>query len=263
MNLLAKILESKRTEIAQKQQLISTDYLKSQAAARAAQPDFREALTSAPIGLIAEIKRKSPSAGDIRAEMDPKNIAEDYAHAGAQALSILVDEAFFGARESDFGSVRKTVELPLLYKEFVVDGWQIWHAASQGASAVLLIAAALNDQELDELLECADRAHLTPLVEVHTAEEMKRIKALNPSCVGINNRDLTTFEVSLETTFRLLESLPEGATVVSESGIRKPEDILKLKAAGVHAVLVGEQLLRQDDVGQAVKELMGGVWESS
>ena len=263
MNLLEKILEYKRAEIAENRERVSLEYLKSFAAIRRDRPDWREALSQAPMGLIAEIKRKSPSAGDIRTDINPANLASLYEEGGAQAISILMDLHFFGGQESDLVTAREQVSLPILYKEFVLSDWQVWHASSLGASAVLLIAAALSDKELAELIACAETAEITPLVEVHTQEEMERVRAVKPPCIGINNRDLTTFEVSLDTTFHLMELVPDDAMVISESGIRSAEDVVKLQQAGVHAVLVGEHLLKQENVTAAVKELMSGVWASS
>jgi indole-3-glycerol phosphate synthase len=265
MNQLEKILRHKRKEVAERKEAISVGFLQSQSSVRAAPRNFIEALRAAPMGmgLIAEIKRKSPSAGRIRRGVRVDHIAEQYQEAGAQALSILADSRFFGGKESDFVEIRDVTDIPVLYKEFVVDSWQVWHAAALGAAAVLLIVAALPGDELASMLDCVRRARLTALVEVHTAEDLARIQGLDVPCVGINNRDLTTFEVSLDTTFRLREAVPDGALVVSESGIRSADDVVRLKTAGVEAVLVGEHLLRQDHPGQAIKELMSGVWTSS
>lgn len=260
MSMLDKILENKRAELEQRIQNVSLEYLKSAASLRRPPPDLVEALSAKPVGLIAELKRKSPSAGDIRPDLGAGNMAEAYAAAGAQALSILMDEKFFGGQESDFVVARDRTNLPILYKEFVLNCWQIWHAASIGASAVLLIAAALDDDELAALLECARSARMTPLVEVHTAEEMTRAKECGATCIGINNRDLTTFETSLDTTFRLAEQAPDNAFLISESGIRKPEEVAKLRDAGIRGVLVGEHLLRQTSVDEAVQTLMETVW---
>lgn len=260
MNLLEKILENKRTELETRMAGTTLEYLKSAASIRKDPPDFAAALRAKPVGLIAELKRKSPSAGEIRPDLGAGNMATTYAAAGAQALSILMDQKFFGGEESDFVVARNQTELPILYKEFVLNCWQIWHAASIGASAVLLIAAALPDKELATLLTCAREARMTPLVEVHSAAEMQRAKACGATCIGINNRDLTTFETTLETTFRLADQAPEDALLISESGIRSADDVVKLKAVGVGGILVGEHLLRQDDVGVAVAELMSGVW---
>ncbi len=262
MSMLEKILESKRAEVTEKQKTISVDLLKSQAAIRPAPPYFRAGMGGGRIALIAEIKRKSPSGGDIRPDLVAAHIAEIYANAGAHAISVLADESRFGGKESDFIHVRDEVDIPILYKEFIVDPWQIWHAAAMGASALLLIVAALDDKTLRELIGTAARARMASLIEVHTEEEMERIQELPAPLIGINNRNLKTLEVDVEKPFRLLDKAPEGATVISESGIKKPEEVLKLQQAGVHGILVGEHLLRQEDVGQAVKDLMGMAWGS-
>jgi len=263
MNLLHKIVENKRAEIDHLKKEISGEYLKSYGSIRSKPTSFTDTLKSAPMGLIAEFKRKSPSAGDIAATKHPAHVAEAYEDAGAQAVSVLMDKTFFGGEESDFIHVRDAVELPILYKEFVIDCWQIWHARSLGASCVLLIAAVLGREGLGELLECVHRAQMEALVEVHTSEEMAIARDLKAECIGINNRDLTTFKVSLETSFRLREEAPAECVLVSESGIRSPDDVLKLHEAGLHAVLVGEHLLRQNRPEEAVRELMSKVWASS
>ena len=257
MNLLSQILAHKRGEIDARAAAQPLDVLRAGAEQRPAPPGFAAALRSAPIGLIAEVKHRSPSAGVIRTPWDPAAIARAYQAGGAHALSVLVDEHFFGGGESAFASVRAAVALPLLYKEFVIDPWQVWHARAIGASAVLLIAAALPDDALAALMrECAS-AGLEVLFEVHDGEEMRRAAALGASLIGVNNRDLRTFRTSLETSYRLRTLAPAGCTFVSESGIRDADDVRALRAAGVHAVLVGEHLLRKPDLAGAVRDLMG------
>lgn len=229
-------------------------------ARKVARPPFESALRSAPMGLIAEIKQRSPSAGTIRSPFEPERIARSYERAGAQAISVLVDERYFGGGESVFRLVRESVALPLLYKEFVVDEWQVWHAAALGASAILLIVTALDSRSLERLLATCAEAKIEALVETHNEEDMARIRGLPVRCVGINNRDLRTLHTSLEVTLRLREQAPEGVTLVSESGIRTPEDVEMLSRAGVHAILVGESLLKQQDVEAAARRLMSRVW---
>jgi len=224
--------------------------------ARQAAPDFIAALKSAPVGLIAEVKRKSPSAGPIREPFDPAAIARAYEAAGAQAISCLMDKTFFGGGEEQWQAVRAATKLPMLYKEFVIDPRQIFHAEALGASAVLLIAAVLNDAELSSFIQLTEASGMTPLVEVHTAEEMKRAVSVGATCIGINNRNLKTFETRLETTLELCGLASDGCTLISESGIRTAEDIRRLKEAGIAAVLVGESLLRQQDIGATVRELL-------
>lgn len=225
--------------------------------ARQAVPDFIAALKSAPVGLIAEVKRQSPSAGAIREPFDPAAIACAYEGAGAQAISCLMDKTFFGGGEEQWNLVRAATKLPMLYKEFVVDPRQIFHAEALGASAVLLIAAVLNDAELASFIRLTAACGMTPLVEVHTEEEMKRAVSVGADCIGINNRNLKTFETRIETTLELRGLAPDGCTLISESGIRTAEDIRRLKEAGIAAVLVGESLLRQQDLEAAVQTLIG------
>ena len=219
-------------------------------------PDFIAALKSAPMGLIAEVKRQSPSAGPIREPFEPAEIAAAYEAAGAQAVSCLMDSKYFGGGEAQWAEVRAATSLPMLYKEFVIDPRQIFHAEALGASAVLLIVAALTDEELGSFISLIEASGTTPLVEVHTEEEMKRAVAANARCIGINNRNLKTFETQIETTLKLRELAPPDCTLISESGIRTAENIRVLKEAGIAAVLVGESLLRQPDLEAAVKNLM-------
>lgn len=262
-NWLAEILATKRAELAPRIAATPVDGLRRLADAAPPRPDFVAALRSAPIGLIAEVKHKSPSAGVIREPFEPAAIARAYAGAGAQALSVLMDEPYFGGGEAHFREVRAAVEAPMLYKEFVVDPWQVWHAASLGASAVLLIVAALTPAELAALHREIVAAGLTPLVEVHDRGELQVALDLGARCIGINNRNLKTFVTTLDTSFALMEDLPGEVLCVSESGIRTADDVLALRDAGAGAVLVGEHLLRTPDPGRAVAELMGRAWASS
>lgn len=269
MDILAEIIENKRREIETPgyfqtlEKVVdelphvgtSCDACDGQPARRPA-PDFIAALKSAPIGLIAEVKRQSPSAGPIREPFDPAAIARAYEAAGAQAVSCLMDAKYFGGGEEQWAAVRAATNLPMLYKEFVVDPRQIFHAEALGASAVLLIVAALDDAELKKFIRLIEASGMTALVEVHTEEEMKRAVAAGAACIGINNRNLKTFETKLETTMRLRELAPKGCTLVSESGIRTAADVKMLREAGIAAILVGESLLRQPDLEAAVLTLM-------
>ena len=256
MNILEEIVANKRVEVEAFKKARPLSMLQSAAKLRDPAPDFIEPLRSAPIGLIAEVKRRSPSAGAIREPFDPQAIAVAYDKAGAHAISVLMDGTYFGGGEGDFHAVRAMVDLPLLYKEFVVDPWQIWHAASLGASAALLIAAVLDDALLKDLVALCREARVEPLVEVHDENEMMRVAAMPVQCIGVNNRDLKTFKISLETTLRLKPLAPKECTLISESGIRSAADVARLKDAGVNAVLVGEHLLRQTDLVKAVNDLM-------
>jgi len=260
MNWLEKIIENKRREVAGWKVEFPASTL---VASKLDRPDFSQALLSRPVGLIAEVKRKSPSAGLIRDPFDPSAIASAYQRGGAQALSVLMDRTFFGGGPEDFAAVRSAVALPLLYKEFVVDAWQVAHAASLGASAVLLIVAALSRDELSTLQASIEAAGMQALVEVHDEEEAKIAAEAGACIIGINNRDLKTFVTTLDTTERVRQKLPADCIVVSESGIRTAGDVQRLHRMGINAILVGEHLLRKPDVELAVRELMESTWTYS
>lgn len=257
MNILEKIISRKRSEIGNHRFHFTMGQLREQSQRRPAPPGFAEALCAAPIGLIAEVKHKSPSAGVIRDPFDPAAIAADYEAAGAQCVSVLMDGEFFGGGEAHFEAVREQIKLPMLYKEFVVDPWQVWHAKKLGASAVLLIAAAMPETLLAGLMTEIRLAGLEVLFEVHNEEELDTALKLDAPLIGINNRNLKTFETSLDTTLRLLPKVGKDIRVISESGIRTREDVERLRDAGAAGILVGEQLLRQPDLQAAVHDLMG------
>jgi indole-3-glycerol phosphate synthase len=256
MNILEQICADKRVEIEARKQMRSLHELRTQTEAAETRPDFVAALRSKPMGLIAEVKRKSPSAGLIREPFDPAAIARGYEANGASAVSCLMDGKYFGGGDDDFNAVRNAIGLPMLYKEFVVDPWQIAHAKTMGASAVLLIVGALADAELVFFINEIRALQLQPLVEVHDRDEMLRAIDAGSDCIGINNRNLKTFVTTLDTTFELAAMAPAGCTLVSESGIKTPEDVVALKQAGAHAVLVGESLLREADPGAAAAHLL-------
>jgi indole-3-glycerol phosphate synthase len=211
-----------------------------------------------PVRVIAEVKQASPSRGVIRRDFAPAALAQAYAAAGAAAVSVLTDGPFFQGSLADLAAVRQAVCLPVLRKDFHVDAYQVWEARAAGADAVLLIAATLTDAALQALLALAQTLTLTALVEVHDRRELARAVAAGAAVIGINNRDLASFEVSLATTFDLLGDVPPEAVLVSESGIGRREDVVRLGEAGVDAVLVGEGLLREADVGAALRRLTGG-----
>ncbi len=258
MSKLAEIVAHKRREVAARIAELPTDDLAAQARAVSPPPDFRGALAAAPMGLIAEVKRRSPSRGDIRPGLDPAQIARAYEAAGAQAISVLMDAHYFGGGAPDFCAARAATRLPLLYKEFIVDPWQVWHARRLGAAAALLIVAALPPADLTALYALCAEAGLAVLMETHTRDDMARAAALGATIIGINNRDLGTFKVDLATTEALAPLAPPGALLVSESGIHSAADVARVRAAGARAVLVGESLLSRPDVGQAIRDLMAG-----
>jgi len=259
MNILEQIIADKRVEVEAGKQTLSLGELRRKIEAVEERPDFIEALRSTPMGLVAEVKRRSPSAGIIRDPFDPAAIAKDYESNGASAISCLMDNKYFGGGAEDFSKVRNAIGLPMLYKEFVVDSWQIAHAKGMGASAVLLMVGALSDEELLSFIKESQALKLQPLVEVHDREEMRRAIDAGADCVGINNRNLKTFVTTLETTFELAAMAPADCMLVSESGIKTPEDVVQLKEAGAHAILVGESLLREPSPGEAVRRLMDWV----
>ena len=256
MNILEQICADKRLEIEERKQTVSRADLQAQLPTLGKRPDFVQSLRSTPMGLIAEVKRKSPSAGLIREPFNPSGIAQGYEANGASAISCLMDHKYFGGGAEDFSEVRNAIEIPMLYKEFVIDSWQITHAKTMGASAVLLIVGALTDAELVSFIKEIQTLELQPLVEVHDREEMRRAIDAGSDCIGINNRNLKTFVTTLDTTFELAAMAPSGCTLVSESGIKTPEDVVQLKEAGAHAILVGESLLREPDPGLAAKQLL-------
>ena len=263
MNMLEEIVAQKRIDVERHKRDRPLSALRSEARDLPSPAPFASALRSSPMGLIAEVKHRSPSAGIIREPFDPAAIARSYEEAGAQAISVLVDHAYFGGGEEAFRTVRASVSVPLLYKEFVVDPWQVWHARQIGASAVLLIASVLDSEPMAALIDQCAEAGLEPLVEVHGVDEMERVATLPVACVGVNNRDLKTFRVSLDTTFAVQDRVASHQLLISESGIRSSDDVERLHAAGVGGILVGEHLLRQADLNQAVKDLMGALWARS
>jgi indole-3-glycerol phosphate synthase len=220
---------------------------------------FAEALSRPGVNVIAEFKRRSPSRGLLRADLTPDGTARAYEAAGASALSVLTEEDFFGGSLQDLRLARSaTRSLPTLRKDFVVDPYQVWEARAAGADAVLLIAAALEDRELRALLAEAHAARLESLVEVHDRSELDRALLAEARVVGVNNRNLKTLEVSLETALALASRIPDEVVAVAESGIRQGGDVRRLRDAGYDAFLVGEHLMAAPDPGQALKELIAG-----
>lgn len=205
--------------------------------------------------VIAEIKKASPSKGVIREDFHPADIAQSYEKGGAAALSVLTDVDFFQGADSYLKEAKAACALPVLRKDFTVDEYQVWEARAIGADAVLLIVAALSDELMQQLYQAAKEAGLDVLVEVHTAEEMQRALALGAPLLGINNRDLHTFEVSLDTTLGLLPSVPKERFLVTESGILAPEDVALMREHQVHGFLVGEAFMRAPEPGKELSRL--------
>ncbi len=267
MSILDEILQRTRADVLDRRARVPLTDLKRRCRDCPPPRDMRGALRRAaggdgrragPIRVVAEVKKASPSRGLIRPDFSPGDLARSYADAGAHALSVVTDAPFFHGSLAHLGAVRQAVDLPILRKDFHVDPYQLWEARAAGADAVLLIAAALAPAELMELADLAGELDLAVLAEVHTREELERVLESGARLVGINNRDLQTFRVSLQTTFDLLPHVPPEVILLSESGISRPEEVARLASAGVDGILVGEGLLRHPDVGQALQRLVGG-----
>jgi len=254
--ILAAIVDTKRAELASLR--ARADELEARASAAPPPRGFRQALSSPDrVSLIAECKRRSPGAGPIRPDLDPVELTRGYARAGASALSVLTDAEYFGGSASDLEAVRAGTPLPVLRKDFTIDPLHVIEARAMGADAVLLIVRILSDRMLSELHAQATGLGMSVLVEVHDRAELERANAIGADLIGINNRDLSVFRTDLGTTLALIDDVPEDALVVSESGIRGPEDVARLGEAGVDAILVGESLLKAPDPEAAARTMVG------
>ena len=263
-HILEKIVWQKEQEVAQMQASLTLDELKSQLKAVPPTNNFLSTLqdSSNHPSLIAEVKKASPSKGIIRADFDPVNIALAYERAGADCLSVLTDSAFFQGSFDNLRFCRRSVSLPLLCKEFIIDPYQIYLARAAGADAVLLIVAILSDRDLQDFLNTIHSLSMTALVEVHTSAELERALSLsNLRLLGINNRNLENFTVNLETTEQLIQQYREqieskDLTVVSESGLFERADLERVERAGARSVLIGESLVKQPDIDKAVGKIL-------
>jgi indole-3-glycerol phosphate synthase len=270
---LARILQSTRVEVAQRERELPRAVLERRIEEPASEPvasggvaqaggasgprGFRAALARPGIAVIAEFKRRSPSAGVLRGEPDLAEIVDAYVRGGARALSVLTEQPNFGGSLEDLRTARSLCELPLLRKDFIVDDYQLIEAREAGADAVLLIVAALSDEQLASLHARASELALDVLVEVHDRSELDRALALGAESIGVNNRDLRDFSVDVSRTHALCGAIPDGVLVVSESGIASATQLHELASDGVDAVLVGESLMRADDPARALGELLG------
>jgi indole-3-glycerol phosphate synthase len=251
-DILATIVEQKKHDL-----LLPEAGVEALAEASIAQRrDFLSALTNRQPAIIAEIKKASPSKGVLAAEFDPASIARQYEQGGAAALSVLTDEKHFQGSLSDLESARGAVRLPVLRKDFTIDPYHVHQAAAHGADAILLIAAILSEREMRDFRELAERYRVAALVEVHDEEELKPAIASGARVIGVNNRNLHTFEVSIETSIRLAEQIPSGVVRVTESGIHSSADVQRLRAAGYQAFLVGEHLMKSGDPAGALRALL-------
>jgi indole-3-glycerol phosphate synthase len=255
VSILERILAAKRTEVAAAKKNTSEEKMRARATEAPAARDFVGALRSKRPAVIAEIKRASPSKGVLRSDFDPASIARSYEKAGAACMSVLTDQEFFQGSPAHLSQARAACALPALRKDFVIDPYQVFESRALGADCILLIAACLDDAQMRELESLARGLQMAALVEVHDAAELERALTLKTPLIGINNRNLRTFETRLETTLALLPSVPKDRIVITESGILSPADVARLRAAGVNTFLVGEAFMRASDPGSALKTL--------
>lgn len=260
-DILKRILRRKAEEITERSMQLNMRELSARVKSAPAPRGFVHAverrLSEKKPAVIAELKKASPSKGVIRVDFNPAWIARSYEQAGATCLSVLTDQDFFQGAEDHLQQARAACSLPLLRKDFIIDPYQVYEARVIGADCILLIVAALGDPLLLELAQLADHLDMDVLVEVHDAEELERALALNTPMIGINNRDLRTFQTELQITLELLENMPENRIVVTESGIHQTQDVALMRAQGVHAFLVGAAFMRATDPGEALVALFG------
>lgn len=257
-DLLERIVAARRHALEQAKQATLAAKLEERAAVAPPVRDFAAALAGDGFNIIAELKKASPSRGVLRAAFNPAALAPALEAAGACAISVLTETEFFQGSLEDLQAVRKLVGTPVVRKDFLFDPYQLFEARAAGADAFLLIAAILTGAELRQLITLGRQLGMAALVEVHTGEELDRALEAGAGIVGVNNRDLKTFEVSLETSFRLIEAVPDDRLAVSESGLRAHEDLARLRAAGFDAFLIGEFLMRAADPAAALRQLLGG-----
>ena len=258
MSLLEELVEAARRGVDRRREATPAEALRSQLGTRDGTRPFSEALVRPGLSLVAEFKRRSPSAGEIRAGADVTDVVMAYERGGAAALSVLTEEQHFGGSLEDLQAAVAATELPVLRKDFIVDPYQLYESAAAGADAILLIVAALDHDDLYELHREARSLDLDVLVEVHDERELERALDIDAEILGLNNRDLTDFTVDIERTYELLSDVPAGKTVVSESGFSTREQLDELDRVGIDAVLVGETLMRADDIEAACRILAAG-----
>jgi indole-3-glycerol phosphate synthase len=254
--ILDQIIRWKQDEIAHTKQARSMAAVLAEASLAPVPRDFAGALRAPGVSLIAEIKRASPSRGLLRHDFDAVGLAREYEANGAAAISVLTDQHFFQGSLDHLCTVRQDVGLPVLRKDFVFDPYQVYEARVAGADAVLLIVAALGDGDLKALHRLVQQLGMAALVEVHNAAELERALKIDPQIIGVNNRDLRTFKVDLETTARLRSLVPAEVILVAESGVHTRDDVARLATIGADAMLVGEALVRAEEVGQKIQELI-------
>ncbi len=257
MNILDRILEAKRREIEDRKKRFPLSELRKRLGNGSPRRNFKKSLVGKGIQLIGEIKQKSPLRGILRGSFDPVDLGRTYQKCGAAALSVLTDEPFFGGKLSFLLEIRAAVQLPLLRKDFILDRYQVYESAAAGADAFLLIAALLPEKELRDLIREGEALGLSPLIEVHTEEELDKALQSGAEILGVNNRDLRTFQVDVQTSERLVSKIPKDKIAVSESGIHSHEEVRHLELLGFHAVLIGQAFMERPDMESAVHEVMG------
>jgi indole-3-glycerol phosphate synthase len=256
-NILDRIVETRRESVARRKCVLPEAALKIAVKENALPPrDFPGALSRPGINIISELKKASPSRGLLRPNFTPALLAAGFEQAGAVALSVLTEENFFSGSIADLKEARRATKIPILRKDFIVDPWQVWETRAVGADSFLLIAAVLNDAVLRELLDLGRSLQMEPLVEVHSREELDRVLSAGAQMIGVNNRNLRDLSVHLETSFELVEAIPEDCIAVSESGLRTREDLAQLRKAGFDAFLIGEHFMQQADPALALRELL-------
>ncbi len=255
--ILDRIIKAKQEEVAFLKQQKPFEQIKDEASAAPLSRDFKAAVGGTGCSIIAEIKRRSPSKGRIRSDFDHVDIAVCYENHGAAAISVLTDREFFEGEKSYLSEIKEVVSVPLLRKDFIIDPYQIYETRALGGDALLLIAGLMDLDTLKNFIDLTESLGLSPLVEVHSAEEMERALGGGSKIIGINNRNLKTFETDLKTSLDLLFVVPKDTQVVSESGICTRGDIEMLMGKGVHAFLVGETLMGAADIGAKLDELLG------
>ena len=254
---LEKIVEVKKEEIQRRKTRDRQKEMEEMIPSLPLPRDFMDAISQhAPMALIAEIKRASPSLGVINEDVDILRFAKEYEKGGASAISVLTEAHFFKGDLSYLHLIKEKTSLPVLQKDFILDPFQIYEGRVSGADAILLIAALLDQKQLKEFVDLMQKLHMVPLVEVHNEEDLKKTSSLNLPLIGVNNRDLRTFEVDLKTTLRLKREIPPTTGVISESGIKSSKEVKILREAGVNGILVGEVLMRSPDPASKVRELL-------
>lgn len=255
-SVLERIVESRRAEVEHRKRVLPETALKYGVKAATPLRDFSAALQHDGLNVIAELKPASPSQGIIREPFDPVALAQTFERAGASSLSVLTEGEFFRGSLKNLRDARKAVQLPVLRKDFIFDPWQVWETRANDADSFLLIVAILGDAVLRELIDLGRELKMEPLVEVHTLEEVERALAAGARLIGVNNRDLKTLTTRMETSFELIERIPDECLAVSESGLRTHDDLLKLRAAGFDAFLIGTQLMLARDPAATLADIL-------